>query len=177
MSKPPSSPTDSLLLSAMREGINYRFKIRCRGLEFTARPLSCFEVVRATQEVADQVEELEHKYRNSITESLWMASKKLQKATTTDVGSNDPKLTDYEIERMTPDEIDYLWKQYVAGCAKVNPCLEEMANDDILALVSQVKKSPNLGLALIDLSFLELANICRRLLTTTEDSPTDKLSG
>lgn len=174
MSKPPKLSSDSILLEAMREGTNYRFNIRCRGLEFSARPLSCFEVVRATQEVADKIEELDHKYRNSITESLWMASKKLQKATTSEVGSNDYKLTDYEIERMTPDEIDFLWKQYVAGCAKVNPCLEEMKNEDILALVAQVKKSPNLGLAVIDLSFLELANICRHLLTTTEDSPMDK---
>lgn len=162
------SPQNLPQLALMRQGVDYTFTITCRNFAFVARPLSCFEVVRCAENTGSRIASLPITQRTAVTESIIAVTEKLKLASTSDVNANDAKLTDQMLERCTPDEIDYLFKQYVAGCARVNPSMEEISESELLALVEQVKKSPEQHYALTELSLLHLVGICRLLFKTKD---------
>lgn len=165
-------------LDAMRMGVEYKFAVKCRGLNILMRPLSSFEIVQAAHNVADRLSDMQPHKRAGVVESLLLAGEKLELASTSDVNANDPQITKAIIERMTPDEVDYLWKQYCLGCERVNPSLEKMSTEEVAQLVAEVKKNPaRMFQTLIDLSSLQLANICHLLLQNSEGSQTDKSLG
>lgn len=154
-------------LELMRAGVNYGFNISCRQFSLRVRPLSCYEIVRATQAATVRFIALSPTEQNPISESLFITSEKLKLASTSDVDSPVEGISDKTLERLTPQELDFLWKQYVAGCERVNPALEELQVEQIQAMVDEVKKKQDRLSALIELSLPQLANICRHLLQTS----------
>jgi hypothetical protein len=60
--------------------------------------------------------------------------------------------------QMTNEELLHLYQQYDAVCDKVNPSLEKIPDEDVTALITEVKKKDT---ALIDLSLLQLRAICQ----------------
>lgn len=150
------------ILDSMRMGVAQRHPIRIRSFTILVRPLSILETQDVAQEVAEALEALPEKARNRISEHVQFAKKALVLATTSDVGAKDPKITEYVLDRFTPDEIDYLWKQYVGVTDKVNPALESLPQEEVLQLIDRVKKSPS---DLIELSFLQLHSLARFFLT------------
>lgn len=153
-------------LDSMRMGVDYRGILKIRNLSIPIRPLAIVEFVQIANEVAGELEDMPERQRTSFLEHLLVAKKTLQKASTPDVGSKvHPKLTDHVLDRMTPEEVEFAYKQYVAATERVNPALEEMKVEEIQELVEKVKKSPS---DLIELSFLELVNLSRHLLLSRD---------
>lgn len=162
----PRTPSQKELpiLELMREGVDYRFELKIRALSLKARPLANIELINANVEASKRLTALDELGRVEVTRSVLIAQEILRAATSSDVGAQDSPLTDYIIERMSPDETQELYKQYLSGVERVNPSLESLSEEEIRALVEQVKKSPNRAYALTELSFLGLRAICLALL-------------
>lgn len=148
----------------MRQGVNYRFPVIVRGFSVSLRPLSVQEVLEVTSAVQSHFSGLPVHARNSMTEHVLFAQKCLEKASTPDVETNSPTLPEAVIQRFTTFELDYVYKEWVGGCDRCNPALEALPAQDVEALVEEVKKKPS---DLIELSFLQLANVCRSLLAAS----------
>jgi hypothetical protein len=161
-------------LALIRQGIEYRFIIKLRGASFVMRPLSIMEEDLITQEVIDAMKDLDQPNKTSIRESSLMCVKKLARGNTSDFGKNDGKIHEIELQKLTAGELDNLFKQYVAGCDKLNPLVDEFSKDQVLEWISILKKNTkDLGMTLTELSFFQLAALCQHLLTT-EGLPEDK---
>lgn len=161
---------DSAILPLIRQGVDYRIKIKTRALQLTVRPLAIIEEDQIAQEVVTRMHELPEHARTSIRETLLLTTLKLEMASTSDVGANDPKLTVAELERMLPSEIDSLFKQWVAGCDKLNPMLEEISAVQVSEMIEGLKKNSSARVqTLTELSFFQLVAISQRLIS--EDSP------
>lgn len=164
---------NSEIIDAMRDGVDYRQKITCRRFNLTVRPLSIGETIEIAAKVQERLDELNKYKSNRLSEHTILAAETLERASTSYEGQNDYKLTSAEVLKMTPEEIDFLWKQYIAMTDKVNPSLELIPPDTMGAVVEALKKSPSpaeLALALTRLSFLELASLARFLLEIKGDS-------
>lgn len=156
-------------LALARQGVDYRFNISCRNLKLNVRPLSIAEEDRIASEVTEELERLPPSRQTSLRQSAALAIKKLTLAQTSDVGLNDTRVNEIEIERMTAGEIDYLFKQYVAGCDKVNPMFERLSAEQIETIVSGLKKnSKDMETTLIESSFFHLVDLCHFLLKREE---------
>lgn len=131
-----------------------------------ARPLSIGESVEVGTKVSQRLNEMSEFEKNRLNEHSLLAYETLVLASTTDYGTNDPKISEYILKRLTPDELSFLFKQYVEECDKVNPSLEMMDIKDIRPLVETLKKSPkdDLGSQLIALSFTQRVSILFHLL-------------
>lgn len=161
-------------LALIRQGIEYNFVVKVRKLELLMRPLSIMEEDQITQEVILAMKDLEEVQKTSIRQTSLLSIKKLSRASTSDVGAKDGKIHEIELERMTPGEIDSIFKQYVAGCDKLSPMLEDYDKETVKKWIEHLKKnSTDMATTLIESSFLELVAICRHLLTT-EESPEAK---
>jgi hypothetical protein len=155
------------ILEAMRQGTDYRFEVLIRGQSFRLRPLCNAETIQVADSVQEIMMNLKPHQRHALTEHTLVARKTLEMASTPGYGTNNPTLTDYVLERFTNDELHMLYQEYASGCDKVNPKLEEIPEAQVNALVEEVKKNSEpaaLGLALIELSSLQLVNVCRRLI-------------
>lgn len=148
--------TDIPELEAMRMGVNYRQPIVVRNFKCLMRPLTIAETRIIAGEVATDMNSLPLDERNALTENSQIAKKTLQVASTSDVGATDYRLTDHMMERLTPEELEFLFKQYAAVTARCNPSLELLSQADMIKLVDAVKKKE---VPLIDLSFLQLLSI------------------
>lgn len=161
------SPADSIeQLDAMRLGVEYKLTIKVRGFALVVRPLSISETLEVAHEVGSVLASLPQTAQTKITEQVLIAKHTLIKASTTDVGVNDPKITHMILDRMTADEVTLLFKQFVSACDKVNPALETLPDEELKSLVDGLKK--NGASEAIELSFLQLANIVRYLLTKND---------
>lgn len=148
-------------LDAMRLGVDYHLTIKVRGFTMTVRPLSISEHIQVASRVIEKFDQLPKTAQNRLTENMIKAKETLIVASTTDVDTNDPKITDYILDRMTDSEVQFIWKQYLSACDKVNPVFEEMEESTLREMVEQVKKNPD---QLTELSFLELVNVSRLLI-------------
>lgn len=155
--------TDIPQLDQMRMGTAYRDDVRIRGFSVSLRPLTSLEMMESTNSVADELTRMPEAARNRIVEHSLFVKKILITASTTDAGTNDPHLTEYLLDRMTPEEQEFMFKQYVAMTDRCNPSLEEMKKEDLDELVLNLKKNPQ---SAIECSFLQLANAVRRLATS-----------
>lgn len=157
------SPNDRLAqLDAMRQGVDYHLEISCRDYVVTVRPLTMKETVEVATRVNDAILKLPEHARTRIMESTLLAKETLKLATKSDVDSADqPRLTDYIMDRMTPEELQFIHRQYVQAIDRVNPVMETLPKERLDELVGAIKKNET---ALTDLSFLELANVCRCLI-------------
>lgn len=167
------SAIDVEQLAQMRAGVDYRFVISIRGFKLAVRPLSIIETVRIAADVTEKLQDIPEIMRATITQHTLLAKETIKMASTSDVGSNDPKITDYILDRMTPDEMNTLFREYLHHCDRVNPSLEKMSREDLAALVTALKKnvkSPEeLDLQLIGLSVLQLHNMAHYLLSISGD--------
>lgn len=158
------SPADSIpQLEEMRLGVAYRFEARVRGFAVMLRPLSMSETIEVAAEVAGDLESFPAHARNRVTEHSLFCKKTLVKASTSAPDARDPRLTEYILDRMTSDEVLFLFKQYTLGTDRVNPALETMPEETLRAMIEDLKKNPS---ALIERSTLELVNVARFLLTS-----------
>lgn len=166
MTKPPIPQRPIAEIEAMRMGTSYRGSIGVRGFTLSVRPLSIGEMVQVSGEVVTEMSRLPEGSRLKLTEATMMAQKTLVLASTSDVGTKDPHFTEGIAQRCTPDEIQYLFDQYIDLCDRVNPMLEEMPKDQLLPLVADLKKNP---LALTKLSRSQLLPMVVHFLSTIPD--------
>ncbi len=158
-------------IELMRAGVDYQFSIKVRKFSLQVRPLSILESLQIAQQVAEEVRAVPESARNRLTEHTFLAKATIIKASTSDVGKDDPKIHDYSLDRMTGDEIQALFKQYISVVDRVNPSLEFMETTQIEGLVDSIKKnrteisSVEWDLQLTELSIWELASIARYFLT------------
>ena len=161
-----SAPSDKIQqIEAMRMGVSYRGTLRLRDFTVRVRPISNMEETEIISSVVERMKASPEHYRNRQTEQLLYARLLLEKASTSDVGANDPQLTEYILARMTNGELLCLLKDYNAFCDAVNPQLDEMSKDEIMRLVDEVKKSPDLATSY---SRLEMLNVIRFLVATKD---------
>src|SRR5688500_9249144 len=92
-------------IEQMRAGVEYRFPIRIRKFAIEVRPLSIMETVQVAQRVAESIKLAPEAARNRLTEHTFLAKETLIVASTSEVNANDPKITDYILDRMTNDEL------------------------------------------------------------------------
>lgn len=162
------TPRDSIdQIDAMRMGVDYHFKISCRKFDLICRPLSISENLDVISKVAHRLSQMSEFEKNRLAEHTLYAIETLILSSTTEQGSNDPKITEYILQRVTPSEIDYLFKQYVGHIEKVSPALERLDQAQVTALVEDLKKKAtplDLDSQLTELSYLQLVNVCRFLI-------------
>lgn len=164
-------------LALIRQGVDHRFKIRCRALELQVRPLAISEEDQIAQDVAEQMDKLPPPRQTTMRQSMLFAIKKLELAQTSAVGMHDQKIQGIELEKMTAGEVDYLFKQYIAACDKVNPVFERLDADRLAGIVENLKKSSkDMEMTLIESSFFHLVDLCLHLLNQGA-SPTARSSG
>lgn len=149
-------------IEAMRLGVDYRFPITCRSFTVYVRPLTHQEMVKAAQEVGAEMARMPKSAQTPITEHSLLSKYILSKATTSDVGKTDYELTEPILDRMTPEELTHLFKQYVGNTDRCNPSLDAMSIEEVKELVEMVKKNPQQA---IGCSFFQLVNMVRYLLT------------
>lgn len=163
-----ASSTDIEQIDAMRLGVDYSFVIKIRAFQLRVRPLSISENVQIAGEVAERLTDIPESLRNTLTQHTILAKETIKVASTSDVGANDPRITDYILDRMTADEVHSLFKQYVAACDRVNPSLERMKPEDLDNLIAALKKNARdqeaLDSQLIELSHLQLHSLVASLL-------------
>lgn len=152
-------------LDAMRMGVEYKLQITIRSFSLMVRPITIGETLQVAQEVVEAMNRIPESARTRVVEHVLLAKYTLIKASTTEPGSNDPRITDLLLDHFTPDEITLLFKQYVSACDKVNPSLEIIETEKLLEMVEALKKSPS---EVIERSFLDLVNIVRFLLTKSD---------
>lgn len=153
-------------IDAMRMGAQYSFSISCRNFQLNVRPLALAEHVEITGKVSQKLAEMPEHQRNRLAGDTILAMETLVRASTSDYGKDDPKISEYILSRMTPGELHFLFKQYTAECDKVDPSIEAMPPEKLRELVAELKKKQDdLGSALTELSFWEMANVCQYLLT------------
>jgi hypothetical protein len=154
-------------LDAMRMGTDYRFLVKIRGFEMYVRPLSISETIQVTASAQEKMSLLPPQSRNVLTEHTILAKETLKLASTSDVGRDDIRITDLILDRMTNDEVHYLFKQYIAATDRVNPALELMKPDDVNNLVSEIKKNKTEDVvsALTELSFTQLVSLAHHCVT------------
>lgn len=154
-------------LTAMRLGVNYSFPVALRAFKMTVRPLSILEEENIVNAVADHMNRLPAEKRTSMTENVLLAKEYLKRASTSDVGKEDGQIYDATLNRMTPEEILYLYKQYVDAKDRVNPELENMQPGELQSLVDALKKSPEKAdweSQVSTLSRSQMVQLCRKLI-------------
>lgn len=157
-------------VESMRQGVDYRGKISIRGFTMSVRPVSQYETIKISADVVSIMSKMSPGMKNQLVEHSLVARETLKVASTSDVGKTDFEITDVIMDRMTPDELQFLFKQYVGFTDKVNPCLEKMTKQEIEDIVDYLKKTPEeaLDVQLTELTFLQAINLVRYFLTQGE---------
>lgn len=157
----------------MRAGVDYKFKITCRDQEFNVRPLTNLEQMNATDDANFAFSKLEPHRKSDTRFAQLLAVQMLERASSPDPDKLAPTITGQELSKMTPDEMQYLMRQYTEGVDQVNPQLEKMTdveiNDLVYRLSEEVKKNPtDAFIALSGLSFKQRTGILFHFLARTE---------
>lgn len=166
------------ILAAMRAGTEYRSQVSIRQGIFSLRPLSNVETVQVADTIQEKLLGLPVHRRHSLTEHTLVARETLKIASTPDVDDYQPSITDPILDRMTNDELQNLYQEYVRICDKVNPKLEFVEESRVRELIEDLKKNKDsqaLGLQVIELSISEMVSVCRQLIL--DASQTDNSSG
>lgn len=170
MQNNPLSDQDIPQLDAMRMGVDYRMQLKSRDFTLMVRPLALSEMLKVYATVQDKLKTLPDTYKNQLTEHTVLAQETLKIASTSRVNGTDYVISDMMMQAMTPDELHFLYKQYVAACDRVNPSLDLLKEEEILALVDELKKNltPDLELRLTELSFFQHMSLVRYFLTKVD---------
>lgn len=163
----PEPADQDALLNAMRLGADYQFKITLRGFSMNVRPLTIIEEQQVVANVSAFMATLPVHAKNSLSENVALAKEYLKIASSSDVGKVDYQIWDYQMDRMTPEEIQFLYRQYLDAKEAVNPSVETMSIEQINTLVQTLKKSPgpaDWASQLIELSRSQLGRVCQYLI-------------
>lgn len=164
-----SSPMNKIdRADAMRMGTSYKTEIPLGdGRSITVRPLTIMETMQAAANVVEKMKSMPESWKTRMTEHMYTAREMLKYASTSDVGKNDSSVNDEMLNTMTPDQLQFVYRQFVAVLDKVNPCLEMMKPEELEQLVLELKKnSPEeLVSPLTELTFLQAINLVRYFLT------------
>jgi hypothetical protein len=173
----PNDKASPLEMESLRQGIDFRFPVDFKGKKIKLRPLSIMEEDQIARDILGLMNDLPAHERNSMSETIRLTQMKLEIASTSDVGVYDPSLPQAELKRLTPPQIDKIFKEWLAGCEKANPAPEKVTAEQLEIFVEALKKSTeNTGKVLTELSFFQLVDICQ-FLVNREKSPTDKSLG
>lgn len=156
-------------LALIRAGIQNRFPITLRKFTVMVRPLSVLEETQISEAVASELSSMPSHLQLSMRQTASLAIKKLEMAQTSDVGKSDGKMFASELSQLSAGEIDALFKEYIAGCDKLSPTREQLGQEKLVEIVDALKKSTqDMEMILTELSFFQLRDICRHLLTQAE---------
>lgn len=157
----PGYDVTSDVLSAMRSGVAFRFPVRIRDFSMHLRPLSMQETLEVHQFVAEEMSRMPASARTKVMEHSLLAKQTIIVASTSQPGSEDPKMTHLEMKHWLPDEIHAVYKEYSAIVEKVNPSPDDIDPEQMEGLIELVKKSPReeLDYHLTALSFWQLKAI------------------
>lgn len=159
-------------IELMRIGVDYKFKIKLNQFILTLRPLSALETITIENDVIEQLLKMKTHQQTEINKSLLFANKTLMQASTSAPGKSDYQISELVLQNCTPDEVMFLFNEYIKCTEKVNPSLETMPMEELTKLVEEAKKN---SFPLTGLSFWQLENLCRALIN--EIAQQDKLSG
>ena len=154
------------LLDAMREGVAFSFELHIRKATIRLRPLSSAEQRSIYSQVNTQVLHA-RKQGNEMTNfeaDLARAQGTLIMASSDEYGKN-PQLGPYQLDRMTSDEILYIYREYLAMLDKVSPSLETFEAEEAKALVELLKKNKD---QLNELTYKQLRGILSWILSTQD---------
>lgn len=154
------------ILSKMRSGVAYTFKVKMRDLELSLRPLTIGEQMQINNDVLETLRNLQKGEQHAANESYMLAKRVLETACTPygQPGAVGP-LTEFVLSHMTTDEVLYLYRQYLQGVETVNPVLEYMKVGEMDKLVEDVKKNNR---ELTGLSTRELLSLARFLIDSSD---------
>lgn len=141
-------------LDRMRAGTEYKFRLRVRDLDVRGRPLTMAEHMAIYDNVAAQLKRLPPQQQTAAREAELLASAILEKATTSAPDTTDPELTAYIIGYMTPDELQFLYKQWLDESARVSPAIEDIPEKELFEMVDHVKKNGDSALTALSRSQL-----------------------
>lgn len=152
-------------IEAMRAGTDFKFTVSLRNFSMKCRPLTLSETVSVTTQVRAELMKLPIENRDAFNENVMKAKATLEIASTSGPSRYDPQLSQAIMDKMYPDEIDHLYKQYIQVVERANPSLERMDRKELDSIVDVLKKSPEkeLDALLMQLPFLHLVNVCRVL--------------
>lgn len=154
-------------LEKMRAGVDYFFPVKLRGFSVSLRPLSNNEWVECYHDVAEFMEDLPANRRSKIQEDLALAKEILIRASRPFDSKEPAKLTNLILDKMTNDELMYVYQEWQAICTRVNPSLEKTSVEILQNTVEALKKNPPQDMLsqLTELSFGQLVNLVNYLLT------------
>lgn len=153
-------------IDAMRAGVLYKRTIKVRDFAVLLRPIAISEQADITNETASRVMSLPAHAQNRVSEEVIFSKLCLMKASTSDYGKEDPKLTETLLDRLTTGELMKVYKDWLAFVDDVDPSLDKMTADQLDALAAELKKNPS---QLTELSGSELKQICQHLLGATSE--------
>jgi hypothetical protein len=137
----------------MRAGINESYEIRMREMTFPVRVLSIDEVARIRREA------IAYSATNGGDETeknIFIQKATLKLASTLTAGSA-PVISDKLLERLSLDEVIYLFQAYISEIEKVNPAVDHLSPEQFRVIVDALKKNT---ISSKDLSIHQLRAIC-----------------
>ncbi len=156
-------------IEAMRMGVEYSFPVNLRKFTCSMRPLSNSEMTKCYGEVNSFMRTLPESKRTKVAEDSYLAREFIKHASSP-FEMWAPQISDVMLDRMSNDEIMFIYKEWQAICDKVNPCLELMPTESIKELVEDIKKNTpaDLDYQLTELSFGQIRSILLYLLTRSD---------
>lgn len=141
------------LLKKMRMGVDEVHEIHLRDLTIPVRVLSIDEV-NTIRKDSIKAAMLENGDNTDVDVRTQRSTLKL--ATTIHAGGA-PLLSDKLMQKLTVDEMNYLYNEYIKVMDSVNPSLETMTPEQFKELVAALKEKKILS---SDLSLPQLREIC-----------------
>jgi hypothetical protein len=150
---PPQITTVEDLLAKMRAGIRQHHIIRLRDLEIPVRVVSIDEMNAIRRDAVRQAMTISG--GDEVDKNVAVQKTTLKIAST--VPGQAPLLSDKLLEKMTVDEVNYLYEEYVKVLDDVNPAVERMSDEKVRELVDAIKKKDLVSAR--DLSLVQLRTV------------------
>lgn len=130
------------ILRAMRHGVDYTFTIKLRELAVKVRPLSITERIAVVNDVVADLSKKPPEERTAVAEAGYMAMRTLELATTDAESKRAPLLPAQLLAKFTNEELLALYREYVDGCEKLDPSIDNITKAQLDEMVATAKKNP-----------------------------------
>lgn len=141
------------ILAKMRAGVKETHEIRMRDQTFPVRLLAMDEIAAIRRDAAGHAA----RYGGDETEKNVHIQKCTLKLASTLSKGGAPLISDALIGKLTLDEMQYLYSEYIRVMDNVNPSIESMQPDEFRVLVDALKKN---SMESKDCSLRQLRAIC-----------------